>query len=62
MTPYEALYGRKCQSPLCWYEGENRAILGSQLVDETTEKMKFMRNYAQFKINRKSIMILDIRK
>ena len=20
MAPYEALYGRKCQSPLCWYE------------------------------------------
>ena len=22
MTPYEALYGRKCISPLCWEVGE----------------------------------------
>ena len=22
MTPYEALYGRKCRSPLCWKIGE----------------------------------------
>ncbi|PKA48705.1 hypothetical protein AXF42_Ash018522 [Apostasia shenzhenica] len=43
MAPYEALYGRKCQSPLCWYEGESRATLGPQLVDETTEKIKFIR-------------------
>jgi hypothetical protein len=20
MAPFEALYGRKCQSPICWYE------------------------------------------
>ncbi|PKA58642.1 hypothetical protein AXF42_Ash008929 [Apostasia shenzhenica] len=43
MAPYEALYGRKCQSPLCWYEGQGRAILGPQLVDETTEKIKLIR-------------------
>ena len=25
MAPYEALYGRKCRSPICWYEvGENK--------------------------------------
>jgi hypothetical protein len=25
MSPYEALYGRKCRSPICWYEtGENK--------------------------------------
>jgi hypothetical protein len=25
MAPYESLYGRKCRSPICWYEtGENK--------------------------------------
>ena len=25
MAPYEALYGRKCRSPICWFEtGENK--------------------------------------
>ena len=29
MAPYEALYGRKCRSPLCWEVGER------QLADQT---------------------------
>jgi hypothetical protein len=32
MAPYESLYGRKCCTPLCWYEvGENK-LLGSDFV------------------------------
>ncbi|WJX17476.1 hypothetical protein P8452_07389 [Trifolium repens] len=43
MAPYEALYGRKCRTPLCWYEvGENK-ILGSDFVHQTTEQVKFIR-------------------
>jgi hypothetical protein len=27
MAPYEALYGRKCRSPICWYEiGEDKEL------------------------------------
>ncbi|XP_016173149.1 uncharacterized protein LOC107615612 [Arachis ipaensis] len=40
MAPYEALYGRKCQSPLCWYETGEVIVLGPNLVAETTEKIK----------------------
>ncbi|KAK2380201.1 hypothetical protein QL285_067919 [Trifolium repens] len=41
MTPYEALYGRKCRTPLCWYEvGENK-ILGSEFVQQTTEQKSY---------------------
>ncbi|PKA46734.1 hypothetical protein AXF42_Ash021520 [Apostasia shenzhenica] len=43
MAPYEVLYGRRCQSPLCWYEGGDLTILGPQLVDETIEKIKKIR-------------------
>ncbi|PKA67250.1 hypothetical protein AXF42_Ash004742 [Apostasia shenzhenica] len=43
MASYEALYGRRCQSPLCWYESSDRALLGPQLIDETTEKIKKIR-------------------
>ena len=32
MPPYEALYGRRCRSPTCWYEVGERKILGSELV------------------------------
>ena len=29
MAPYEALYGRKCRTPLCWDEEGERKFLGS---------------------------------
>ncbi|XP_016173629.1 uncharacterized protein LOC107616147 [Arachis ipaensis] len=32
MAPYEALYGRRCQSPLCWYGPEDKGYLGPELV------------------------------
>ncbi|GJS01474.1 putative reverse transcriptase domain-containing protein [Tanacetum coccineum] len=38
-TPFEALYGRKCRSPIMWAEvGEGR-LIGPELVEETTEKI-----------------------
>ncbi|RVW45638.1 RNA-directed DNA polymerase-like [Vitis vinifera] len=40
MTPYEALYGRPCRSPLCWIEmGESR-LLEPEIVQETTKKIQ----------------------
>ena len=43
MAPYEALYGRKCQSPLCWYEPGEQSLLGPDLVRQTTEQIKGIR-------------------
>ncbi|XP_072071875.1 uncharacterized protein [Arachis hypogaea] len=43
MAPYEALYGQKCQSPLCWYEFGKVSVLGPDLVAETTEQIKKIR-------------------
>ncbi|GJT95632.1 putative reverse transcriptase domain-containing protein [Tanacetum coccineum] len=38
-APFEALYGRKCRSPVIWTEvGENQ-LIGPELVQETTEKI-----------------------
>ncbi|KAK2395736.1 hypothetical protein QL285_057442 [Trifolium repens] len=43
MAPYEALYGRKCRTPLCWYEvGENK-LLSSDFVQQTTDQVKLIR-------------------
>ncbi|GKE64920.1 putative reverse transcriptase domain-containing protein [Tanacetum coccineum] len=38
-TPFEALYGRKCRSPICWTEVGEAQILGPELIQETTEKI-----------------------
>ncbi|XP_072081170.1 uncharacterized protein [Arachis hypogaea] len=43
MAPYEALYGQKCQSPLCWYEFGEVSVLGPDLIAETTENIKKIR-------------------
>ncbi|XP_072054309.1 uncharacterized protein [Arachis hypogaea] len=39
MAPYEALYGRKCQSPLCWYKAGEKSLLGPELIAETIEQI-----------------------
>ncbi|XP_020970218.1 uncharacterized protein LOC110268420 [Arachis ipaensis] len=44
MAPYEALYGRKCQSPLCWHETGERSLLGPEMKAETTEQIKKIRS------------------
>ena len=42
MAPFEALYGRRCRTPLCWYESGESVVLGPELVRETTEKVKLI--------------------
>ena len=40
IAPYEALYGQKCRTPLCWDEEGERQITGPELVQETADKVK----------------------
>ena len=39
MPPYEALYGRKCRSPLHWDEAGEKAVVGPELIHEAVEKI-----------------------
>nr|GEZ81746.1 putative reverse transcriptase domain-containing protein [Tanacetum cinerariifolium] len=38
-APFEALYGRKCRSPVCWTEVGEAQILGPELIQETNKKI-----------------------
>ncbi|GJY69099.1 reverse transcriptase domain-containing protein [Tanacetum coccineum] len=38
-TPFEALYGRKCRSPICWAEVGDAQLTGPEIIRETTEKI-----------------------
>ncbi|GKA83173.1 putative reverse transcriptase domain-containing protein [Tanacetum coccineum] len=38
-TPFKALYGRKCRSPICWAEVGEVQLTGLEIVQETTEKI-----------------------
>ncbi|GKE84165.1 putative reverse transcriptase domain-containing protein [Tanacetum coccineum] len=38
-APFEALYGQKCRSPICWTEVGEAQILGPELIQKTTQKI-----------------------
>ncbi|GJV01582.1 putative reverse transcriptase domain-containing protein [Tanacetum coccineum] len=38
-APFEALYGRKCRSPVCWAKVGEVQLTGPEIVQETTEKV-----------------------
>nr|GEY46916.1 retrotransposable element Tf2 [Tanacetum cinerariifolium] len=38
-TPFEALYGHKCRSPICWAEVRDAQLTGLEIIQETTEKI-----------------------
>ncbi|GJT39700.1 putative reverse transcriptase domain-containing protein [Tanacetum coccineum] len=45
--PYEALYGRKCRSPVCWAEVVEAQLSGLELIQETTENIVLIKQRMQ---------------
>jgi transposase InsO family protein len=45
MSPFEALYGRRCRTPLNWSEPEERWYFRPDLVKETEEKVQRIRHH-----------------
>jgi hypothetical protein len=45
MAPYEALYGRRCRSPLYWEEVGERKLIGPDLVEQAIEKVRKIRDH-----------------
>ncbi|GKF83980.1 reverse transcriptase domain-containing protein, partial [Tanacetum coccineum] len=46
-APYEALYGRKCRSPVCWAKVGEAQLTGLELIQETTEKIILIKQRIQ---------------
>ena len=44
MAPYEALYGRKCRTPLCWDEVGERKLLGLEIFQVMIDNVKVIRD------------------
>ncbi|XP_050916063.1 uncharacterized protein LOC127131172 [Lathyrus oleraceus] len=55
MAPLEALYGRRCRTLLCWYEYGDSVVLGPKIVQQTTDKVKFIRDKMKASQSRKKI-------
>nr|GEW37509.1 putative reverse transcriptase domain, ribonuclease H-like domain, aspartic peptidase domain protein [Tanacetum cinerariifolium] len=46
-SPIEALYGRKCRSPVCWAEVGDIQLTGLEIIHETTKKIVQIRQRLQ---------------
>ncbi|GJT55677.1 putative reverse transcriptase domain-containing protein [Tanacetum coccineum] len=46
-APFEALYGRKCRSPICWAEVGDVQLTGPEIIHETTKKIVQIRQRLQ---------------
>ncbi|GJT90239.1 putative reverse transcriptase domain-containing protein [Tanacetum coccineum] len=46
-APFEALYGRKCRSPVCWAKVGDVQLTGPEIIHETTEKIVRIRQRLQ---------------
>ena len=42
MAPFEALYGRRCRSPIRWFDAFEVRPWGTDLLRESLEKVKFI--------------------
>jgi hypothetical protein len=61
MAPFEALYGRRCRTPLSWSQTGERKIFGPDLVTEAEEKVKTIQNNLKVAQSRQKIYT-DIRR
>nr|GEW97900.1 putative reverse transcriptase domain-containing protein [Tanacetum cinerariifolium]GEW98198.1 putative reverse transcriptase domain-containing protein [Tanacetum cinerariifolium] len=43
-TPFEALYGRKCRSPVCWNEVRDAQLTGPEMIREMREMIVQIKN------------------
>nr|GEX67792.1 putative reverse transcriptase domain-containing protein [Tanacetum cinerariifolium] len=47
VEPYEALYGRKCRSPVCWAEVGKAQLTSPEMIQETTKKIILIKKRIQ---------------
>ena len=52
MAPYEALYGRRCRSPIGWFEVGETSLLCPNLIYQILEKVHIIRNLLQMAYSR----------
>ena len=43
MAPYEALYGRRCRTPVYWTELNEHKVIGPDIIKDTEEKVQVIR-------------------
>ena len=52
MSPFEALYGRKCRSPIHWHKAGERKVLGLDEVDAVLREIETIKSRLQASVDR----------
>lgn len=47
MAPFETLYGRRCRSPIGWFEVGKAGLIGPDMVHQAMEKVKIIQERLQ---------------
>ena len=58
MAPFEALYGRRCQTPLHWSDVGERCFFGPDVVKEAEEKVKLIQANMKVAQSRQKAMLI----
>ncbi|GJS08664.1 putative reverse transcriptase domain-containing protein [Tanacetum coccineum] len=60
-VPFEALYGHKCRSPVCWDEVGDAQLTGPEIVHETQKRSSKLRNIFKLHVTyRKATQTEDV--
>ena len=51
VSPFEALYGRKCRSPIHWHETGERRFLGPEEVDAVSKEIEVIKRRLQASVD-----------
>nr|GFD15530.1 putative reverse transcriptase domain-containing protein [Tanacetum cinerariifolium] len=58
-APFEALYGRKCISPVCWAEVGDVQLTGPEIIHATTEKIVQIQQRCKLQETEKEVMLIQ---
>nr|GEX26956.1 putative reverse transcriptase domain-containing protein [Tanacetum cinerariifolium] len=61
-APFEALYGRKCRTPIAWVEVGESKLIGPEIIQETTDKIVQIKERLKIALDRQKSYVDHRRK
>jgi len=58
MAPFEALYGRKCRTPLNWIEPDERRYFGIDFITKAKEQVRIIQQHMKQLNQDKRVMLI----
>ena len=57
MAPFEALYGKKCRTPLNWVEVGDHGYFGPDFIKEAREQVSVIQSHLKLAQNRQKVYV-----